>query len=103
MVEPLTVRLSPEYRKWRANIKDELTGNRIDARVFRLESGLFGDTRAVGGGLSELKLDFGPGFRIYFARRGMEIVVLLCGGDKSSQTRDVAAAHAIWERRKDSL
>lgn len=68
---------------------------RIGARIDRLAFGNFGDVGSVGGGVSELRLDFGPGFRIYFARRGEMLVVLLCGGDKSTQRRDIAEAKRL--------
>lgn len=99
----LVVRQTPEYRRWRTTIRDPVAGGRIDSRVFRLEAGLFGRVRGVGAGVSELKLDFGPGFRTYFARKGNEIILLLCGGDKSTQSRDIDAAHTIWEQWKDKL
>jgi putative addiction module killer protein len=101
MVDPITVLTTPEYDRWRDAIKDSASRNRIGARIIRLQVGLFGDTRSVGSGVSELKLDFGPGYRIYFARRGNLVVILLRGGDKSSQTRDTATAQGIWERWKD--
>jgi putative addiction module killer protein len=64
-------------------------------RIVRLQAGLFGDANAVGGGVSELRVDYGPGYRIYFTRRGKILVVLLCGGDKASQRRDIKAAIAM--------
>jgi putative addiction module killer protein len=65
---------------------------RITLRIERLENGHFGDIRPVGEGVSELRIDHGPGYRLYFIRRGDAVVVLLCGGDKSSQQADIAAA-----------
>jgi putative addiction module killer protein len=61
----------------------------------RLQAGLFGDAKHVGDGVSELRVDYGPGYRIYFVRRGMLIVVLLCGGTKTSQTRDIRSAKSM--------
>ncbi|MGN6486390.1 MAG: type II toxin-antitoxin system RelE/ParE family toxin [Devosia sp.] len=101
MVDQITVLTTPEYERWRHGIKDKTTRNRIGARIIRLQVGLFGDTRSVGGGVHELKLDFGPGYRIYFARQGHLVVILLCGGDKSGQARDIATAHELWEHWKD--
>jgi putative addiction module killer protein len=69
----------------------------IVRRIARVAAGNFGDVRPVGGGVSELRIDHGPGFRVYFARRGESLVVLLCGGDKGSQARDIARAKVLAE------
>lgn len=74
---------------------------RINARIRRLSLGNPGDVKPVGGGLSELRIDYGPGYRVYFLRRGPMLVVLLCGGDKASQERDIANAKAIAAQWKD--
>lgn len=65
------------------------------AWIARMEAGLLGDVRPVGGGVSELRVDHGPGYRVYFAQRGARLVILLCGGDKGSQKRDIAKAQAL--------
>ena len=67
----------------------------VARRITRLERGLFGDVKAVGDGVRELRIDYGPGFRVYFVQRGTTIVVLLCGGDKSSQKADIARARKL--------
>lgn len=68
---------------------------RIDIRIRRVELGLFGDAKSVGGGVSELRIDYGPGYRVYFVRRGEVLVVLLGGGDKRTQAADIKAAQAL--------
>ena len=70
---------------------------RVLVRMDRLADGNPGDTRPVGGGVMELRIDYGPGYRVYYIRQGRDIVVLLAGGDKSSQTRDIAAARRLAE------
>jgi putative addiction module killer protein len=74
---------------------------KIAVRIDRLALGNPGDVKAAGAGVSEMRIDYGPGYRVYFARRGNVVVVLLCGGDKASQTRDIAAAKVLaaeWEQ-----
>ena len=75
--------------------------SQIQRRVDRLEIGNFGDYRPVGEGVSELRLDFGPGHRIYFGEADNTTVILLCAGDKSSQTRDIARAKTYWQEYKE--
>jgi putative addiction module killer protein len=89
------VRQTKAFREWFATVTDARARARIDARITRLQVGLFGDVNPVGEGVSELRIDYGPGYRVYFIRRGKEIVVLLCGGDKRTPTRDIKAAKAM--------
>lgn len=98
MTEGFEVQQSDEFRGWLASIRDTAVRSRIGARVKRANSGLLGQTRALGGGLEELKLDFGPGYRLYFARRGRRVIVLLCGGDKSTQSRDIDQARRLLDK-----
>jgi putative addiction module killer protein len=72
----------------------------IAARLFRLANGLAGDVAPVGQGISELRIHYGPGYRIYFQRRGDEIIILLCGGDKSTQDRDIEKAKRLAAERE---
>ena len=89
------------YTEWLASLKDEKTKERIRVRVRRLEDGLYGDCEPIGEGLSELRLFFGAGYRVYFGEEDGNIVILLCGGDKSSQKRDIKTAKAYWQEHKD--
>lgn len=85
------------FTDWLNSLREARTRRRILQRLFRLESGNFGDRRPVGAGVSELRFFFGPGYRTYFGEDGDTIVVLLCGGDKSSQRRDMRRAKAYWK------
>jgi putative addiction module killer protein len=83
------------FRKWRLNLKDERARGLIASRLDRLVYGHAGDVEPVGQGISELRIHFGPGYRIYFHKRGKTIVILLCGGDKSTQAKDIKAAKRL--------
>lgn len=87
---------SEPYTEWETRLKDRAARARIRARIGRLRLGNFGDSKRVGE-VFELRIHFGPGYRIYYAREGDNVVILLCGGDKGSQTRDLERAHAYWE------
>lgn len=84
------------YVSWIRRL-DERTKNRIDARVTRLALGDFGKYRSVGNGVVELKLNFGPGYRVYLGQEGSSVIILLCGGDKSTQQADINKAHKYWK------
>lgn len=86
---------TPAFVAWLEDLADDTARSRITKRIARVELGLFGDAKSVGGGVSEIRVDYGPGYRIYFTRRGAEIVILLCGGDKGSQARDIAKAQSM--------
>ncbi len=83
------------FEEWVEGL-DHIVASRVDARIHRLIQGNFGDVKPVGEGVSELRLAFGSGYRVYFAQYKNEIVVLLCGGDKSSQSKDIETAHNYW-------
>jgi putative addiction module killer protein len=84
------------FTKWLGGIRDPRTRIRIERRVERMRLGNFGDRKGVGEGVQEMRLDVGPGYRIYFAEDGETVVLLLCGGDKSTQARDIARAKRYW-------
>ena len=89
------IRQSPEFKAWLAKLKDKLARAIILRRLDRIAMGNFGDAKPVGDGISEFRIDHGPGYRVYFVRRGETLIVLLCGGDKGSQARDIARAKAL--------
>jgi putative addiction module killer protein len=83
------------------SLRDKVAVYRIRARLDRLELGNFGIVKPVGDGVSELKIDHGPGYRIYFAMSGKTVVLLLSGGDKSTQQKDIETAKAYWKQQKE--
>lgn len=83
------------FANWLGSLRDAPAKARIAARVQRLAFGHFGDVQPVGNGVRELRLHFGPGYRIYFVQRGRALLLLLCGGDKSSQRRDILRAKPL--------
>lgn len=91
------VRQTAIFAKWFGGLADVRAKDRIAARISRIEVGNFGDSKSVGGGVRELRIDAGPGYRIYFVVRGRTLVILLCGGDKSSQRRDIGLAKEMAE------
>ena len=89
------IREADAYTGWFARLKDREARARILVRIRRLSLGNPGDAKPVGEGVSELRIDYGPGFRVYFVRRGEALIVLLGGGDKSTQASDIRAALAL--------
>jgi putative addiction module killer protein len=86
------IRQTEVYAQWFGDLRDRQARARIDARIRRLSLGNPGDVRPVGEGVSELRIDYGPGYRVYFAQRGRELVILLAGGDKRTQDRGIKMA-----------
>jgi putative addiction module killer protein len=89
------VRQTDRFAYWLAGLRDGKARTRIQARIDRLEIGNPGDVKPVGGGISEMRIDYGPGYRVYFVGRGTEVVILLAGGDKRTQDRDIATAREL--------
>ncbi len=91
----IEIRQTAIFAKWFASLRDRQARARIAVRIDRLALGNLGDVKPVGAGVSEIRIDSGPGYRVYFTRRGAEIVILLAGGDKSTQGRDIARAKEL--------
>ena len=91
------IRRTDTFSSWLRNLRDQRAKQKITGRLQRLKFGHFGDVEPVGHGVSELRLHEGKGYRVYFRQQGDEIIVLLCGGDKKSQQRDIAQAQRIWK------
>jgi len=89
------VRQTVSFARWLAGVRDRRAVARINARIRRLSLGNPGDVKPVGEGVSELRIDYGPGYRVYFVQRGPDLILLLAGGDKRSQDRDIALALAL--------
>jgi putative addiction module killer protein len=89
------VRQTETFSAWLKQLRDTRARAKIVARIQRLEEGNPGDVAPVGDGLSEMRIHFGPGYRVYYVNRGAELILLLCGGDKSSQQRDIDAAKKL--------
>ena len=84
------------FEEWLESLRDARTEARIVARIARLEVGNFGDCKTIREGVCELRIDFGPGYRVYYAMAGRRVVLLLCGGDKGTQHHDIRRAVAYW-------
>jgi putative addiction module killer protein len=91
----IEVRKTEPFRQWLDGLRDPRAFAKVSAQIVRMESGNFGEVEPVGEGVSETKINYGPGYRIYFKRRGAALVILLGGGDKGSQKRNVAAAKRL--------
>ncbi|MBJ8959809.1 type II toxin-antitoxin system RelE/ParE family toxin [Citrobacter youngae] len=83
------------FQRWEQNLRDRRAKTLIATRLFRLANGLAGDVKPVGEGISEMRISYGPGYRIYFKQHGCRIIILLCGGDKSSQANDITLAKVL--------
>ncbi|MDR6661975.1 putative addiction module killer protein [Tardiphaga robiniae] len=95
------IKRTDEFSIWLKNLRDIRARAKILSRIDRLELGNPGDVAPVGDGVSEMRIHYGPGYRVYFVRRGNELIILLCGGDKSSQSADIAAAKQLAHQLKE--
>jgi putative addiction module killer protein len=94
------------FDEWVASLRDNKTVSKISTRLYRAALGNLGDMKPVGEGVSEMRLQFGPGYRIYFGQQGDRVVVLLCGGDKGTQAKDIKRAQEFWadfKRREQNV
>jgi putative addiction module killer protein len=91
----ITVEKTAEFDAWLRSLRDRRARSRINSRLLRLSLGNMGDVRPVGNGVSELRIHYGPGYRVYLVQRGAVLVVLLCGGDKSTQAADIEDAKRL--------
>ena len=91
------IRKTNLFMKWLTGLRDQKAIARIQIRTDRLALGNPGDVRPVGSGISEMRIDYGPGYRVYFSQRGSDLVILLCGGDKTTQTSDIEKAKRVNE------
>jgi putative addiction module killer protein len=94
----MRIKSTPAFKEWIANLRDRQGRAKILTRIRRLEDGNPGDSRGVGEGVLEMRLNFGPGYRMYYVQRGEVVVVLLCGGDKSTQSKDIERAKALAKK-----
>jgi putative addiction module killer protein len=97
----MEIRQTETYANWFAGLKDVRAKARIDVRIRRLSLGNPGDVKPVGGGISEMRIDYGPGYRVYYQQMATAIVVLLCGGDKNSQQKDIVQAKKLAAELED--
>lgn len=100
-IQVFEVYKSASFERWIRGLKDRQAARRVNVRIDRLAAGNAGDADSVGDGISEMRIHYGPGYRVYFMRRGTLVVVLLCGGDKGSQQRDIERAKRIARDWKD--
>jgi putative addiction module killer protein len=97
----IDVRETPDFTNWLAALSDLRARLHIVRRIDRIAAGNFGDAKSVGGAVKELRIDYGPGYRVYYTRRGDAVVILLCGGDKRTQSKDIRKAKDIAAALED--
>jgi len=94
----IEVRQTEEFSGWLHRLRDANAVARVVARIRRMELGNVGDVKNVGNGVMEMRIDYGPGYRVYYVHRGAAVVILLCGGDKGTQPQDIKRAHKMAEK-----
>jgi putative addiction module killer protein len=94
----MEIRQTLELERWLKRLRDRAARDKILIRIRRMALGNPGDAKSVGGGIGELRIDYGPGYRVYFTQRGSALIVLLCGGDKDTQERDIKRARELAAR-----
>lgn len=100
-MQEIQIITTEEFEKWLRSVADIRSRRRIILRIQRLKLGNFGDYKSVGKGIYELRIHFGPGYRVYFAKKGELIVIILLGGDKSSQSKDINKSQQMWQEIKN--
>jgi len=96
------VKKTEEFNKWHSSLKDIKAKIAVARRIERMEQGNFGDTKSIGDNVSELRVDLGPGYRVYYLLNNKEIIILLVGGDKSTQTKDITKAKEMAKEYKNA-
>ncbi|QRN52318.1 type II toxin-antitoxin system RelE/ParE family toxin [Dyella caseinilytica] len=91
----MDIKTTATFDTWLAGLRDRKAAAIITARIVRVAGGLLGDVKSVGGPVNELRIDYGPGYRVYFIKQGKTVIVLLCGGDKSTQQHDIKQAQKL--------
>lgn len=94
----IEIRKTEQFANWLDNLRDIQAKARVLVRIERLASGNAGDVKPVGEGISEMRINYGPGYRVYFVQRGSELIILLAGGDKSNQSRDIKAVIRLAQK-----
>ena len=97
----MTINKTPEFQKWMQKLKDFRAKVHILSRLTQVEGGNLGDFKSVGNGVLEMRINYGPGYRLYFAKDGESIILLLIGGEKSTQNQDIIKAKNIWQGIKN--
>jgi putative addiction module killer protein len=97
----MEIRKTDVFKKWMKTLKDTMAKARIDHRIDRLSRGNPGDVQPIGEGCSEMRIDYGPGYRVYYREIRKEIVIILCGGDKSTQQKDIANAKKLAHEEEE--